>query len=162
VTDAASLVAAALARGWRIATAESLTGGLIAAAISEVPGASAVLDCGFVAYSPEAKTAMLGVAPATIAHMGLVSEAVAAEMARGALTRSRADLAVAVTGLAGPGGAGALPEGRVCFGLAGPGGLTLETVDFGAIGRAAVRRATVAHALRLLHAQAAGPQPPAP
>jgi nicotinamide-nucleotide amidase len=148
---AADIVARARAAGAVLAVAESCTGGLLAAAITDIPGASAVFDRGFVTYSNAAKTEMLGVSAATLAAHGAVSEAVAAEMAAGALARSGATLAVAVTGIAGPGGSEFKPEGRVCFALASPGAPPrAETVEFGAIGRAAVRAASVAHALALL------------
>lgn len=146
-----TLLTLAKAQGTRIATAESCTGGLIAAAITEVAGSSAVFDCGFVTYSNEAKIQMLGVCPATLEAYGAVSEEIAREMAEGALGRSQADLTIAVTGIAGPGGSEFKPEGRVCFGLAATSAPTAtETVDFGAIGRSEVRAATVSHALSLL------------
>ncbi|ABA78978.1 nicotinamide-nucleotide amidohydrolase family protein [Rhodobacter sphaeroides] len=155
----AALLALARAKGARIATAESCTGGMISAALTDVAGSSDVFDRGFVTYSNAAKQAMLGVSPDTLARVGAVSEEVAREMAEGALARSDATLAVAVTGIAGPGGSEFKPEGRVCFGLAVKGRPTLvETVEFGPRGRAAVRSATVAHALSLL-AQALGDLP---
>ena len=147
---AAALLAAARARGLRIATAESCTGGLVAGAITDVAGSSDIFDRGFVTYSNAAKTGMLGVSPATLARFGAVSEEVAVEMAEGARARSLAQVAVAVTGIAGPGGSGVKPEGRVCFALAMPQGTRAETRDFGPRGRAAVRAAAVAHALDLL------------
>jgi len=155
---AEDLLAACRATGVMVATAESCTGGLIAGAITDIPGSSDVFDRGFVTYSNAAKTEMLGVAPDTLARHGAVSEATALDMATGALARSAAGLAVSVTGIAGPGGGSAeKPEGRVCFGLARRGGRTVvETVDFGALGRDAVRRATVEHALRLLIRAAQG------
>lgn len=137
-------------RGIRLATAESCTGGLLAGALTGPAGASDVFDRGFVTYSNDAKSEILGVDPATLAAFGAVSEEVAAEMAQGALDRSRADFAVSVTGIAGPGGSEYKPEGRVCFGLAGPDGVEVETVEFGALGRDEVRDASVAHALHLL------------
>ena len=141
----------ARARGVMIATAESCTGGLIAAALTEVPGASDVFERGFVTYTNLAKEQMLGVLPLTLEGHGAVSELVACEMAEGAQERSRAGLTVAVTGVAGPGGSEFKPEGRVCFALAQAGQPTVtETRDFGAIGRAQVRAATVDHALALL------------
>lgn len=133
-----------------IATAESCTGGGIVSALTEIPGSSDVVDRGFVTYSNAAKIEMLGINPETLANFGAVSEEIAKEMAEGALTRSQAGLAVAVTGIAGPGGSEFKPEGRVCFGLASRSETLVETVEFGAIGRANVRRATVAHALTLL------------
>jgi nicotinamide-nucleotide amidase len=140
-----------------IATAESCTGGLIAGAITDVAGSSEVFDRGFVTYSNAAKQDMLGVSAETLALHGAVSEEVAAQMAEGALARSQATLAVSVTGIAGPGGSEFKPEGRVCFGLAVRDAPTrVETVEFGAPGRAAVRRATVDHALTLLLAALQG------
>jgi nicotinamide-nucleotide amidase len=137
--------------GLRIATAESCTGGMVAAALTDVAGSSDVFDRGFVTYSNAAKIDMLGVLPETLAAHGAVSEAVAREMAEGALHRSGAALAVSVTGIAGPGGSDRKPEGRVCFGLAKHGMPTwTETVEFGALGRAKVRKAATAHALALL------------
>lgn len=148
---AAEVVRRAQAQGAMIATAESCTGGLIAGAITDIAGSSAVFDRGFVTYSNAAKRAMLGVGAATLDAFGAVSEAVARAMAEGALARSDATLAVAVTGIAGPGGSEHKPEGRVCFGLAVRGQATMvATVEFGAIGRAGVRAATVEQALRLL------------
>ena len=151
MTGAADILAAARAKGVMIATAESCTGGLIIAALTEVPGSSDVVDRGFVTYSNAAKIQMLGIRPQTLADFGAVSEEIAREMAEGALARSNAAMAVAVTGIAGPGGSDHKPEGRVCFGLARPGVPTVtETRDFGAPGRAQVRRASVDHALSLL------------
>lgn len=148
---AARLVDMARDAGAMIATAESCTGGLIAGAITDIPGSSDVFDRGFVTYSNAAKTQMLDVPADMIDAHGAVSEEVARAMAEGALGHSGATLAVSVTGIAGPGGSDHKPEGRVCFGLAVRGDETRgETVDFGAIGRGNVRRATVAHALELL------------
>jgi len=148
---AAELLARARAAGVMVATAESCTGGMVAAAITDIAGSSAVFERGFVTYTDAAKTEMLGVAPATLAAHGAVSEAVAAEMAAGALACSAAHRAVAVTGIAGPGGSDHKPEGRVCFALAARDASPVsETVEFGARGRAQVRAASVAHALALL------------
>lgn len=147
---AADVLDAARARGVTIATAESCTGGLIAGALTEIPGSSDAFDRGFVTYSNAAKQQMLGVRPETLAAHGAVSEEVAAEMASGALRHSAAGIAVSVTGIAGPGGSEHKPEGRVCFGIAQPFGTRTETVEFGAIGRHRVRAATVEHALQLL------------
>ena len=153
------LLSAATQARVTIATAESCTGGMIAAAITDIAGSSAVFDRGFVTYSNAAKQAMLGVRTDTLAQHGAVSEEVAHEMAEGALARSEAGLAVAVTGIAGPGGSEFKPEGRVCFALARTGQPThVETVEFGAIGRANVRRATVDRALGLM-LQALGAAP---
>ena len=143
-------MAALESRGWMMATAESCTGGMISSAITDVAGSSVVFDRGFVTYSNAAKTEMLGVRPDTLATHGAVSEEVAREMAEGARARSAAELAVAVTGIAGPGGSDHKPEGMVCFAVATPSGTTSETMHFGAIGRGFVRQATVAHALHLV------------
>ncbi len=151
MTLAETLLDLARAKGARIATAESCTGGMISAAITDVAGSSDIFDRGFVTYSNSAKEIMLGVRPDTLAVHGAVSEEVAREMAQGALTRSAADIAVSVTGIAGPGGSEHKPEGMVCFGLALVGaGVLTETQQFGALGRAAVRRAATDHALSLL------------
>ncbi|HMO09039.1 MAG TPA: nicotinamide-nucleotide amidohydrolase family protein [Paracoccaceae bacterium] len=151
MTGAAEVLAAARAAGLTVATAESCTGGLVAAALTDIAGSSEVFDRGFVTYSNAAKAAMLGMDAALIAAHGAVSEEVARAMAAGALAASGAGLAVAVTGIAGPGGSGHKPEGRVCFALARRGGmLRSETVEFGAQGRARVRAAATAHALALL------------
>ena len=138
-------------RGLMIATAESCTGGMVAAALTDVPGSSAVMERGFVTYSNAAKSEMLGVRETTLAMFGAVSEEVAREMAEGAISSSGAGLAVSVTGIAGPGGSESKPEGRVCFGLAMYGRDTKsETVEFGARGRKRVRTASRDHALGLL------------
>ncbi|MBY6152791.1 CinA family protein [Vannielia litorea] len=150
---AAELIETARKSGAMLATAESCTGGLIAGAITEVPGSSDVFDRGFVTYSNAAKREMLGVENQTLEAHGAVSEEVAAEMAKGALARSEATLAVSVTGIAGPGGSEHKPEGRVCFGLAWDQFVITETVEFGAIGRSTVRQATVNRALRLMIAK---------
>lgn len=151
MTDLAALLAAAIDRGATLATAESCTGGMVAVALTEVPGSSAAFVAGFVTYSNAAKTAMLGVPEALIEAHGAVSEPVALAMAEGARARSGATLAVAITGIAGPGGSDFKPEGRVCFALAAEGRPALaETRDFGALGRGAVRAAARDHALALL------------
>ena len=148
---AAKVLDAAKARGVMVATAESCTGGMVAAALTDVAGSSAVVERGFVTYTNAAKTEMLGVRAQTLADWGAVSEQVAREMAEGALMHSRADLAVSITGIAGPGGSDHKPEGRVCFGLAQKGQPTrTETVEFGALGRGNVRASARDHALELL------------
>jgi nicotinamide-nucleotide amidase len=149
-TITSAILQAAQARGWTIATAESCTGGMVAAALTDIAGSSAVFDRGFVTYSNAAKTEMLGVAEETLAAHGAVSEPVVAEMAAGARQAARAEIAIAVSGIAGPGGSEFKPEGRVCYGLATPGGVTTQTVDHGALGRAAVRAAARDHALALI------------
>ncbi|WP_323010092.1 CinA family protein [Paracoccus sp. (in: a-proteobacteria)] len=152
MTDPAEVLDLARKRGVMIATAESCTGGLIAGRLTDVPGSSDAVDRGFVTYSNAAKIEMLGIRPETLEAHGAVSEEIAAEMAKGALSRSQAGIAVAVTGIAGPGGSEHKPEGRVCFGIADASGVRTETVDFGPRGRTEVRAATVEHALALLRA----------
>ncbi len=142
---------AAKAKGLMIATAESCTGGRVAGAITDVAGSSAIFERGFVTYTNAAKEQMLGVRAGTLDDHGAVSEAVAGEMAEGALERSEAQITVAITGIAGPGGSEHKPEGRVCFALAAVGVPTrTETIEFGALGRAQVRSRAVEHALALL------------
>ena len=136
------------ARGLFCATAESCTGGLVAGAITDVAGSSGWFDRGFVTYSNEAKVELLGVTAQTLARHGAVSEATAREMVDGALARSRADLAVAVTGVAGPaGGTPEKPVGMVCFAWARQGEATTAQTHHLAGDRAAVRQASVALAL---------------
>lgn len=148
---AAALLSALVARGWTVTTAESCTGGMVAAAITDIAGSSQVFEQGFVTYSNAAKITMLGVAPETLDAVGAVSEEVVREMARGARDRAGATLAVAISGIAGPGGSEHKPEGRVCFALASDAAeIFSETVEFGALGRAEVRRAARDHALDLL------------
>ena len=150
MSPAKDIVERASATGIVISTAESCTGGMISAAITDIEGSSRVLDRGFVTYSNAAKMEMLGVSAETLDTHGAVSEQVAAEMAAGALKHSNATLTVSVTGIAGPGGSDFKPEGRVCFGLATKDGVETQQVDFGPLGRAGVRDATMAHALELL------------
>ena len=157
LNPADQLVRLARASSLRFTTAESCTGGLMAAAITEIPGASDIFARGFVTYSNDAKSDMLGVRPATLQRHGAVSEDTAGEMAQGALIAAKADLAIAITGIAGPGGSDRKPEGRVCFALARSGSPILtETKDFTALGRAKVRAAAVQHGLRLLVAAVSG------
>lgn len=138
-------------RGWIIATAESCTGGLISSSLTELPGSSAIFDRGFITYSNNAKIALLGVSLKSLEKYGAVSEQVAAEMASGAIKKSEANIAISVTGIAGPGGSANKKEGTVCFGIALKAGKTYtETVQFGAIGRSNVRKKTVHHALNLI------------
>ena len=160
MTAVEELAAALLARGWLLATAESCTGGLVAAACTDLAGSSEWFERGFVTYSNEAKTDLLDVAPALIEAQGAVSEVVARAMAFGAVRRSRARVSVAVTGIAGPsGGSPDKPVGTVWFGYMVDGHLTSETRRF-AGDRAAVRRATVAHALNGLLLRLAGEPAP--
>lgn len=150
-----ALAASLSARGWKLATAESCTGGLIAAACTSLAGSSDWFERGFVTYSNEAKTELLGVPPAEIAAHGAVSAEVARAMAQGALRHSRAQLAVAVTGIAGPGGGSpAKPVGTVWFGFARAAGEVMTECRHFEGDRAAVRAASVAHALQRLCALA--------
>ena len=156
-TAARATLDACRAAGWRVATAESCTGGLIAGALTAITGASDVMDRGFVTYSNAAKTDMLGVPDSLLVHHGAVSEPVARAMAEGAISRSRAAIAVAVTGIAGPGGGGKdKPVGLVCFGLATPQATSTERHVFTG-DRDAVRHAAVLRALWLIRAQAGRP-----
>lgn len=152
IRRAAALLERSRVEGVKIATAESCTGGLIAALLTEIPGSSAVVERGFVVYSNDAKMQLLGVPAGTIAADGAVSEATARAMAEGALVKSRADISVSVTGIAGPdGGSVGKPVGLVWFGCARRGGATVAREErFGAIGRGAVRLASVRTALDLL------------
>ena len=144
------LAAALQARGWRLATAESCTGGLLAAACTSLAGSSDWFERGFVTYSNEAKSELLGVEPALIGAHGAVSAAVAQAMARGALAHSRAQLALAVTGIAGPGGAApGKPVGTVWLAWGRPADVRAERLQLRG-DRAAVREAAVAAALARL------------
>lgn len=137
-------------KGLVVACAESCTGGMVGAMITAIPGSSDVFDRSYVTYSNDAKQDMLGVHAATLEAHGAVSEQVAREMATGARARSGVDLAVSITGIAGPGGSEHKPEGRVCFGLARRDGAETETMEFGALGRENVRLAAADHAILLL------------
>ena len=152
MSTAEAVIEVLSARGWTLATAESCTAGLISAAITDIAGSSAVFDRGFVTYSNAAKIEMLGVPKDMIDAFGAVSEQVASAMAQGALDHSTSDIAISVTGIAGPGGSEFKPEGRVCFGCATrrSGKVHVETVEFGAIGRADVRARTVTRALDII------------
>jgi nicotinamide-nucleotide amidase len=149
---AASVVRIYAKRDLRVATAESCTGGLVAALLTEIPGSSSVVEAGFVTYSNAAKAALLGVPKDLLETHGAVSEPVARAMADGALTRSQADIAVSITGIAGPGGATATkPVGLVHFGLAVRGETTRHVERrYGDLGRATVRARSVEDALALL------------
>ena len=149
-----------VSRKLTIATAESCTGGLVAGALTDIPGSSDVIDRGFVTYSNDAKRAMLGVEAGTLANFGAVSKETATAMAVGALERAGVDLAVAITGIAGPGGATpGKPVGLVHFAAAARDGRIIHREHrFGAIGRTAVRQRSVVEALRMLMDLARGPQ----
>jgi nicotinamide-nucleotide amidase len=158
---AARLILCCRAKNFTITTAESCTGGLIGAALTDVPGASAVFERGFITYANAAKTDMLGVPAGLLESVGAVSEAVARRMAAGAQNRAGATIAIAVTGIAGPGGGSpAKPVGTVWFGLAGPAGITAHHRVFTG-DRAAIRAASVLYGLKLLMAaaEAAGTEP---
>ena len=149
---ARQLLTACAARGLAVATAESCTGGLVAAAITDIPGASQIFDRGFVTYSNAAKQDMLGVTDATLAAHGAVSRETALAMAAGALARSNADLAVAVTGVAGPdGGSAEKPVGLVHFACAAKGGAA-SCVErrFRPLARDEIRAKSVVQALEML------------
>jgi nicotinamide-nucleotide amidase len=149
---AAALLDAYKEKGLKIATAESCTGGLVAALLTEISGSSAVVERGFVTYSNEAKTELIGVPADLIAAYGAVSEPVARAMAEGALAYSRADVAIGITGVAGPtGGTEAKPVGLVHFGLARKGAATIHLERrYGDLGRGNVRGRAVEDALGLL------------
>lgn len=149
---AAALLELCKARRLTVATAESCTGGLVAAALTEIAGSSAVVDRGFVTYTNEAKQQMIGVPAATIAQHGAVSRETAEAMAKGALANAQADLAVSITGIAGPGGATpGKPVGLVHFAAASRGGRLIHRERrFGDIGRGEVRRQSVLQALAML------------
>lgn len=147
----ASQVVEVASKGGKIVTcAESCTGGMVAAALTDIPGSSAIFERGFVTYSNTAKSEMLGVSLQTLNEFGAVSEQVACEMAQGALRSARADVAVAISGIAGPGGSEFKPEGRVCYAVATPDQIISETVEHGALGRDKVRGAARDHALQLI------------
>jgi len=146
------LLALCRKRRWMIATAESCTGGLVVAALTEIPGSSDVVDRGFVTYSNAAKQRMLGVRPATLKKFGAVSRQTADAMAVGAIANSQADVAVAITGIAGPGGGTrGKPVGLVHFAAAARDGRRLHRAKrYGKIGRRKVRLKSVAEALSML------------
>ena len=165
LAGAEALVRAYAAAGRTIATAESCTGGLVAGLLTAVPGSSAVVERGFVTYSNAAKTEAIGVPAELVAAHGAVSAPVARAMAEGALAHSRADVAVAITGIAGPGGGSAdKPVGLVHFGLATTGApVRHRERRYGDLGRAEIRRRAVADALALLEEAAdLAPGPLAP
>jgi nicotinamide-nucleotide amidase len=153
---AAIVLDACRTRGLKAATAESCTGGLVAGALTDIAGSSAVFDRGFVTYSNDAKEQMLGVSSETLRDHGAVSKETAMEMARGAIAHSDADVAVAITGVAGPtGGTAEKPVGLVHFAAASrSGALTHKEMHYGAIRRAQVRQKSVLEALALLRQMA--------
>lgn len=140
-----------------VATAESCTGGMVAAALTALPGSSAVFAGGFVTYTNALKRDLLDVSQADLDTFGAVSEPVARAMALGALRHTGAYAAVSVSGIAGPGGSDFKPEGRVCFAVATEAKVESETVEFGPLGRDAVRQAARDHAMALLLASISAP-----
>jgi nicotinamide-nucleotide amidase len=154
--DAEELLRLCEARRVTIATAESCTGGLLAALLTEVPGSSKSFERGFITYSNEAKSDLLGVSGELIRRQGAVSEDVALAMAKGALARSRASIAVSITGVAGPGGGSAeKPVGLVFLACAGENREPVQSrLDLGMMSRGEIRQAAVAEAMRLLRHQA--------
>ena len=134
-----------------IASAESCTGGMLSSAITNIPGSSAIFECGFVTYSNISKIKLLNVNQITLKSFGAVSEEVAAEMAIGALKNSKANIAISITGIAGPGGSNTKPEGMVCFSLALEKDIKLtKTKQFGPLGREIVRKKATIYGLNLL------------
>ena len=134
-----------------IASAESCTGGLLSSAITGIPGSSLIFECGFVTYSNISKMKLLNVNQMTLESFGAVSEEVAAEMAIGALKNSKANIAISITGIAGPGGSNTKPEGMVCFSVAFEKDIKLtKTKQFGPLGRDIVREKATLHGLNLL------------
>jgi len=134
-----------------IASAESCTGGMLSSTITEIPGSSAIFDCGFVTYSNISKMTLLSVNENTLHHHGAVSEEVAGEMAIGAINNSQASLAISITGIAGPGSSTTKPEGMVCFSIAINNEIKLtETKNWGPLGRNRIRQIATLHGLYLL------------
>jgi nicotinamide-nucleotide amidase len=134
-----------------ITSAESCTGGMLSSAITEIPGSSVIFECGFVTYSNISKMELLSVKENTLNFYGAVSEEVAGEMAIGAINNSKANLAISITGIAGPGGSNTKPEGMVCFSIAFENEIKLtETKKWGALGRNIIRQKATLHGLRLL------------
>ena len=147
---AAKVLKACDAKGLKVCTVESCTGGLVAAALTEIAGSSSVFERGFATYSNQAKMELVNVSKDTLIAHGAVSVETAREMAAGGLAASRADLSVAITGIAGPGGAGDKPEGLVCFAASKSGEKLESRKEFGALGRSNVRAVSVEEALNML------------
>ncbi len=147
---AVDIIATAKASNLKITCAESCTGGMLCSALTDVPGSSEVFERGFIAYSNKAKIQMLKVSETSLQIHGAVSEPVALEMALGAKEDANADISIAVSGIAGPGGSDFKPEGRVSFGICWTNGTASETIEFGALGRKEVRNAATQHALKLI------------
>ena len=135
----------------KIVSAESCTAGLLSASLTEIPGSSAFFEQGYITYSNNSKTSVLGVENKTLKKYGAVSEQVAKQMAKGALKRSNSTIAISITGIAGPGGSDCKPEGLVCFAVTKKNGKTrTETMEYGPLGRSKVRSSAVKTAINLL------------
>ncbi len=135
----------------KIVSAESCTAGLLSASLTEIPGSSAFFEQGYITYSNNSKTSVLGVENKTLKKYGAVSEQVAKQMAKGALKRSNSTIAISITGIAGPGGSDYKPEGLVCFAVTKKNGKTrTETMEYGPLGRSKVRSSAVKTAINLL------------
>ena len=135
----------------KIVSAESCTAGLLSASLTEIPGSSAFFEQGYITYSNNSKTSVLGVENKTLKKYGAVSEQVAKQMAKGALKRSNSTIAISITGIAGPGGSDYKPEGLVCFAVTKKNGRTrTETMEYGPLGRSKVRSSAVKTAINLL------------
>ena len=134
-----------------IASAESCTGGMLSSVITSVPGSSVIFDCGFITYSNNSKMKLLNVNEDTLNCYGAVSEETASEMAYGAISNSKANLAISITGIAGPGSSNTKPEGMVCFSIVFEKEIKLsETKKWGALGRDQVRQKATLHGLKIL------------
>ena len=135
----------------KIVSAESCTAGLLSASLTEIPGSSAFFEQGYITYSNNSKTSVLGVENKTLKKYGAVSEQVAKQMAKGALKISNSNIAISITGIAGPGGSDYKPEGLVCFAVTKKNGKTrTETMEYGPLGRSKVRSSAVKTAINLL------------
>ena len=152
MSDLERLSYLAIKRGSKIVSAESCTAGLLAAALTEMPGSSVFFEQGYITYSNRSKISVLGVDSKTLAKYGAVSEEVAKQMAEGALNRSSGTIAVSITGIAGPGGSDYKPEGLVCFAIAKKNSeMRVKTIEYGPLGRSNIRFSAVEKAIELLH-----------
>ena len=152
MSDLERLSYLAIKRGSKIVSAESCTAGLLAAALTEMPGSSVFFEQGYITYSNRSKISVLGVDSKTLAKYGAVSEEVAKQMAEGALNRSSGTIAVSITGIAGPGGSDYKPEGLVCFAIAQKNSeMRVKTIEYGPLGRSNIRFSAVEKAIELLH-----------
>ena len=152
MTDLKNLSAIAIKRGIKIVSAESCTAGMLAACLTELPGSSAFFEQGYITYSNRSKISVLGVDKKILEKHGAVSEEVAKQMAKGALNRSMGNVAISITGIAGPGGSNYKPEGLVCFAIAKKNGeIRVETIEYGPLGRSNIRSSAVVKAIELLH-----------